>query len=185
MFFPFVGRLISLIMIAPDIRYYGYILCGHNESFGLKAWLYAENKKIQNEDEENKTLEFTRIHSQVTSGLNCQCSVTELWQLGTHQRRYNRITWSSPLSIQIAIVKLPIWYSAVKWAICFDILRNESASTDKLSKHQSPCSAAPHLVSVLGLSLLTFVLEFELCTLRASTGPVLVQTSKENEVECL
>ena len=61
------------------IPYYGYILCGHNESFGLKTWLYAENKKCYKmKIEENKTLEFTRNHSQVTSDLNCQCSATEL-----------------------------------------------------------------------------------------------------------
>ena len=84
----------------------------------------------------------------------------------------------SPLSIQIAIInRQSDIVLAVKRAICFDILRNESASTDKLSKHQGPWLVAPHLVSVLGLSLLTFVLEFELCTLRASTGPDL----NENE----
>ena len=73
--------------------------------------------------------------------------------------------------------KLAICYRAVKAGYCFDILRNESASTDKLSEHNGPWSA-PHLVSVLGLCLL-LIFEFELCTIRASTGPALVQTLKK------
>ena len=36
------------------------------------------------------------------------------------------------------IVKSAICYRAVKVGYCFDILRNESASTDKLSEHQGP-----------------------------------------------
>ena len=50
-------------------------------------------------------------------------------------------------SIQIAIVKSAICYRAVKADYCFDILRNESASIEKLSEHPR---SAPHLVSVLG-----------------------------------
>ena len=45
--------------------------------------------------------------------------------------------------------------------------------TGKLNEHQAPWSA-PHLVSVLGLCL-----QFELCSLRASTGPAPVQTLKK------
>ena len=76
-------------------------------------------------------------------------------------QRYDRITWSrhvtdASFSIQIAIVKSAICYRAVKAGYCFDILRNESASTDKLSEHQGPWSA-PHLVSVLGFCLLLYL----------------------------
>ena len=60
-----------------------------------------------------------------------------------------------PLSIQIPIVKSAICYSTVKVG-CFDILRNENASTDMLSKHQGPLSA-PHLVGVVGLCLLLYL----------------------------
>ena len=83
-----------------------------------------------------------------------------------------------PFSIQIAIVKLAICYKAVIAGYCFDILRNKSASTDKLRKHQGPWSA-PHLVRVYLDS--TFEFEFEFCTFRASTGPVLVQMLKKTE----
>ena len=61
-----------------------------------------------------------------------------------------------PFLIQIAIVKSAICYRAVKAGYCFDILRNESASTDKLSEHQGSWSA-PHLVSVLGFCLLLYL----------------------------
>ena len=55
----------------------------------------------------------------------------------------------------------------------FDILRNESASTDKPSEHKGPWSA-PHLVSVLVLCLLLYSsLNFAL-----SQGPALVQATK-------
>ena len=79
--------------------------------------------------------------------------------LSIGQRRYDRITWSQTgpsLSIQIAIVKSAICQSAVKAGYCFDILRNESASTDQSSEHQGPWSA-PHLVSVLALCLLLYL----------------------------
>ena len=59
-------------------------------------------------------------------------------------------------SIQIVIVKSAICYRAVKVGYCFDILGNESASTNKLSEHQGPWSA-PHLVSVLRFCLLLYL----------------------------
>ena len=59
---------------------------------------------------------------------------------------------------------------------CFDILRNESRSTDKSSEHHGPWSALD-LVSVLGFCLL----EFELCTLKATTGLVPVWALKKSQ----
>ena len=59
-----------------------------------------------------------------------------------------------PLQIQNAVVKSSICLSTVKAGYCFDILRNESASTDKSSDHHGP--------SLSTRPLLTFVFEFEL-----------------------
>ena len=46
-----------------------------------------------------------------------------------------------PLQIQTAIVKSSICLSTVKAGYRFNILRNESASIAKSSKHQDPWSA--------------------------------------------
>ena len=43
-----------------------------------------------------------------------------------------------PPSIQTAIVKSSICSSTFRAGYCFDILGNETASTDKSSKHYSP-----------------------------------------------
>ena len=82
-----------------------------------------------------------------------------------------------PFSIQIAIIKSAICCRAVKAGHFFDILRNESASTNKLSEHQGPL-VGPSLSECTWV-LLTFVFEFEPGTFRASTGPALVQTLKK------
>ena len=68
------------------------------------------------------------------------------------QRRASHDT-RVPFQIQTAIVKSSVCYSTVKAGYRFDILRNETASTDKSSEHQGPWSA-PHLMSVLVLCLL-------------------------------
>ena len=56
-------------------------------------------------------------------------------------------------TLQTAIVKSSICLSTVKPGYCFDILRNESASTDKSGEHHGPW-LDPQLVSVLVLCLL-------------------------------
>ena len=77
-----------------------------------------------------------------------------------------------PLRIQTAIA---VFLSTVKAGYRFDILRNESASTDKSSEHYGPC-----LPSLSECLLLTFVFEFELCMLRAPQGPAPVQATKKS-----
>ena len=72
------------------------------------------------------------------------------------------------------MVKLAISYSAVKVGYCFDILRNESASTNKSCEHQGP------LAGKYTCPLLTFVFEFELFTLRAPQRPAPVQATKKS-----
>ena len=62
-------------------------------------------------------------------------------------------------TLQTAIVKSSICLSTVKPGYCFDILRNESASTDKSGEHHGPW-LDPQLVSVLVLCLLR-TLHFE------------------------
>ena len=84
----------------------------------------------------------------------------------------------SPFKIQTAIVKSSNRLSTFKAGNCFDILRNESASTNKSSEHHGPW-LAPHLVTVLVLCLLLYS-SFELCTLRTPQGPAPVQDTKKS-----
>ena len=97
------------------------------------------------------------------------------WDSGSHVSFFWFVMWS--FNTHILIVKSAICFSAVKASYCFDILRNEMNINRQVKRTRRPL-VGPSL-SKCTWTLLTFVLEFEVCTMRAFTGPAPVQVLKK------